>query len=188
MLHSSFAKNSYKLLILFYSFYMVFSSQAFALQADAPTGVSLFEDIILKNSFNDDVFIDDRIQKIESFYNRYDLPLADNATDFIESADRYGIDWRLVAAIGFIESTGGKYACSTAKYSAFGWGSCKIDFDSYTESIDVISRNLAGENPNTAQYYAEKDIRGILESYNPPHIVPDYADKVIKQMEIIDNQ
>ena len=48
--------------------------------------------------------------------------------------------------------------------------------------------NLAGKNPNTAQYYADKDIRGILESYNPPHIVADYADKVMRQMEIIDNQ
>ena len=136
----------------------------------------------------DESNIDERILKIESFYNRYDLPLADNAADFVASADEYGIDWRLVAAIGMIESTGGKFACETADYSAFGWGSCKINFDSYTESIDVVSMNLAGKNPNTAQYYADKDIRGILESYNPPHIVADYADKVMRQMEIIDNQ
>lgn len=186
---SSFTKMSYRLFIIFYSIYMAFSSQVFALQVEAPLGSKSFKEIYFPSEeVKDEIIIDPRIEKIAAFYNRYDLPLAANAADFIRFADFYEIDWRLVAAIGMIESTGGKNACSTAKYSAFGWGSCKINFDSYADSIDVISRNLAGKNPNTAQYYAGKDIRGILESYNPPHIVADYADQVMKQMEIIDNQ
>mgnify|MGYP001224666952 FL=1 len=107
------------------------------------------------------------------------------AEHFVVAAEKYDIDWRLVAAIGMIESTGGKFACQTADYSAFGWGSCKIDFDSYEESIDIISMNLGGHNPKTASFYKGKDLRGILESYNPPHIVPDYADKVMREMKKI---
>jgi len=167
---------------------MMFSSSAFALQVEAPEGKSFIEIEGIDPMFRDDLVVDERIEKIQSFYKRYNLPLAAHAADFIASADHYEIDWKLVAAIGMIESTGGKFACSTATYSAFGWGSCKINFDSYAESIDVISKNLAGQNPNTAYHYAGKDLRGILESYNPPSIVPNYADKVMKQMKIIENQ
>ena len=110
------------------------------------------------------------------------------AEHFVDAAEAYDIDWRLVAAIGFIESTGGKFACKTADYSAFGWGSCKIDFDSYAESIDVISMNLGGHNPKTARYYAGKDVRRILWSYNPDTIRAGYGDMVINQMEIIASQ
>ncbi len=181
---------SYRFFILFYSFYMAFSSQAFALQAEAPIGAQSFKEVgfFAEHELLEESLLDDRVEKIEKYYNRYNLPLAKNAEDFVVSADEYDIDWRLVAAIGMIESTGGKHACSTATYSAFGWGSCKINFDSYTESIDVISRNLSGQNPKTARYYAGKDIRGILWSYNPDTIRKGYGDMVIKQMEIIDNQ
>lgn len=127
----------------------------------------------------------ERAAKIDRYYGRYDLPLEGQGLTMVLAADTYGIDWRLVAAIGMIESTGGKFACKKVNYSAFGWGSCKINFKSYEESIDTISKNLGGGNPATARYYAGKSLRGILESYNPPSVVPNYADKVMKQMDII---
>ena len=136
---------------------------------------------------NEEKYAEIHVKKIDAYYAKYNLPLEGYGKNFVESARQYGIDWRLIAAISFIESTGGKHACKGATYSAFGWGSCKIDFDSYEQAIDVVSKNLGGHNPNTAKYYAGKDLRGILESYNPPSIVPDYADKVMKQMEIIES-
>jgi hypothetical protein len=179
-------KNFYKIFIISYSFYMVFFTQVFALQAEAPTGDKPFREVeVVYTHINKKTEEDTRIEKISSYYNRFNLPLAKNAKDFVYFADKYEIDWRLVAAIGMIESTGGKHACSKVSYSAFGWGSCKINFSSYKESIDVISKNLAGKNKKTAKYYAGKDIKGILEAYNPPSIVPDYADKVMHEMEII---
>jgi hypothetical protein len=190
---STFTQNVYKTLIIIYSFYISFSAQVFALEVEAPLGGQSFAQVM----FDDTAALErkkqqlesqlraERIAKIEAYYGQYDLPLQSEAEHFIDAAEEHGIDWRLVAAIGFIESTGGKFACETADYSAFGWGSCNIDFDSYAESIDVISMNLGGHNPKTEQYYAGKDIRGILEAYNPPSIVPDYADKVIKQMKKI---
>lgn len=184
-----FGKKTYKLLVIFYSFYFMFSSQAFALQAEAPVYGASFGNLNVIEALQPKKLTEDnRAAKIEKYYARYNLPLKDHAQAFVDAADTYGIDWRLVAAIGFIESTGGKFACKTATYSAFGWGSCKINFDSYEESIDVISMNLGGHNPNTARYYAGKTNREILEAYNPPSVVPDYADKVMRQMQIIDAQ
>jgi len=183
----------YKTSIIFYSLYITFSAQALVLTAEAPLGGESFRQIlfddtaIIERKIQDDIkkVRLDRIAKIESYYARHNLPLQSQAEHFIIAAEEHGIDWRLVAAIGFIESTGGKFSCQTADYSAFGWGSCNIDFDSYAESIDIISMNLGGHNPNTEYFYKDKDIRGILESYNPPSIVPDYADQVMRQMEII---
>lgn len=191
VISKTYFKHFYKLLVITYSFYISFSAQAFSMTAEAPLGAS-FKQIVVAETTNERESMDaetaERIQKIYDYFDRYNLPLKHEAEHFVAAADRYDIDWRLVAAIGFIESTGGKFACQTARYSAFGWGSCKINFDSYEESIDVISMNLGGYNPNTARYYRGKSLRGILEAYNPPHIVPNYADKVMRQMDIIDKQ
>lgn len=184
-----FNRKTYKLLVIFYSLYFMFSTQAFALQVEAPANGMSFGNVDVIEALQPKKLTDDiRAEKIRLYYARYDLPLQDYAEHFVEAADTYGIDWRLVAAIGFIESTGGKHACKTARFSAFGWGSCKINFDSYEHSIDVISMNLGGHNPKTAKHYEGKTTRQILEAYNPPSVVPDYADKVMRQMAIIDAQ
>jgi len=195
-----------RIAILFYVIYFAFTSSAFAQEALAPTQerperlaivnpVSLSEnevaealsssEVITEEIINFDLE-DTRAKKIEAYYGRYNLPLADHAESFVKYADEYGLDWRLVAAIGFIESTGGKHACSSVTYSPFGWGSCKISFASYDEAIEVVSKNLGGHNPNTAHYYAEKDLTGILYAYNS--VIPSYKDKILKQMETIDSQ
>ena len=167
---------------------MAFSSHAFALQAEAPLGAPSFlineVQVPVEKKISVKIpVIDERIQKIEKYFDRYHLPLTKEARWFVESADRYGIDWRLVASIGMIESTGGKFACKNVGYNAFGWGSCKYGFHSYQEAIDFISKNLAGQYEKTKHHYAGKDTRGILEAYNPPSIVPDYADKVMREMD-----
>lgn len=134
----------------------------------------------------DGLTVAERAAKIDAFYiAKGNLPLAGHGLAFVQSADAYGIDWQLVAAIGFIESTGGKHACKKVSYSAFGWGSCKINFSSYEESIDVISKNLGGHNPKTAPYYKGKSLTQILDAYNPPSIKPNYKKLVTKTMNEI---
>lgn len=167
-----------KLVIGIYIIMMVFAP-VFIIRAEAPDPV----DIIEPRIENEDL----RADKIDAYFARYDLPLAGHGEGFIKSADRYGIDWRLLAAISFIESTGGKFACKNASYSAFGWGSCKINFNSYEHAIDVVSKNLGGHNPATEEHYKDKTTKEILEAYNPPEIVPDYAKKVMKEMKKIEN-
>ena len=197
----------YRVAVLTYIIYFIFSPQALAQKVQAPDqkaaqklamvepvafegdeviqGLIFPEEILgLEIGIGDQE--DLRAQKIESYYARYNLPLGSHAEAFVESADRYDIDWRLVAAIGFIESTGGKHACSTADYSPFGWGSCKIDFNSYEDAIDVVSKNLGGHNPNTAYAYRNKDLKGVLYSYNS--VIPNYRQKILKEMDKIENQ
>ncbi len=181
-----FQKSTYKLFIVVYSLYLMFSGQVFALQVEAPLGGQSFKQI--KVEATQKKLTDDRVEKIRAYYARYDLPLQHEARHFVEAADKYDIDWRLVAAIGFMESTGGKFACKTVTYNAFGWGSCKYGFDSYEDAIYTISMNLAGEYHKTAHHYKGKDVRGIIDAYNPPSIAPRYAVNVLDQMEIIASQ
>jgi hypothetical protein len=164
----------YKSAIVVYIIYFILSPQALAQKVQAPDQgaaetlamvepanfigeevIGLIESLNVDSlgvDLDDESNVDERVLKIESYYARHNLPLGAYAQEFVDAADRYDIDWRLVAAIGFIESTGGKYSCTTADYSPFGWGSCKIDFDSYAHAIDVVSMNLGGHNPNTEYF------------------------------------
>ena len=126
-----------------------------------------------------------RAAAIDAYFKERNMPLAGHGMKMVEEAEKYGLDWRLLAAISVRESTGGKFACKKATYSAFGWGSCKINFKSYDHGIEVVARNLGGNNPNTARHYADKDTKAILQAYNPPSIVPRYADQVINIMNAI---
>jgi hypothetical protein len=106
---------------------------------------------------------------------------------FVTYADKYGLDWRLVAAKGFIESTGAKFACKNDKFNAFGWGSCRGEkFDSFEDSIETVTRNLSGGNPNTARYYKDKTVDEIIDAYNPPSVRANYRKLVKGTMASID--
>ena len=69
------------------------------------------------------------------------------------TADLYGIDYRLLPLIGMLESTGGKYACGG---NAWGYASCRVEFETYGEAMAVVARTLS-ERP-----YAGLDFDGKL--------------------------
>lgn len=164
---------------------LITSLWAHTTQAEAPLP-ALAASSEVQETLVDGLTVAERAAKIDAFYiAKGDLPLAGHGLAFVQAADKYGIDWRLVPAIGFNESTGGKFACKKVKYSAFGWGSCKINFSSYEESIDVITKNLGGHNPNTARYYAGKTTKEIIDVYNPDHIRPNYDKLIFKAMDQI---
>lgn len=126
-----------------------------------------------------------RADAIDAYFKERDMPLAGTGMAMVAEAEKNDLDWRLVAAIAVRESTGGKHACKKATFNPFGWGSCKIDFKSNEHAIETVARNLGGNNPNTAYHYADKDTKAILQAYNPPSIVPRYADQVINIMNTI---
>lgn len=133
----------------------------------------------------EEIILYQKAKAIDDYFQERDMPLAGFGRTMVIEAEKNGLDWRLIPAIAVRESTGGKFACKKAKYSAFGWGSCKINFDSYEHSIEVVARNLGGNNPKTERYYADKSTYKILQTYNPPSIVPKYAEQVIKIMDSI---
>jgi hypothetical protein len=123
--------------------------------------------------------------KIDEFFSKGNMPLKGYGMKMVLEAEKNDLDWRLIPAIAVRESTGGKFACKSVSYSAFGWGSCKISFKSYDQAIELLAQNLGGNNPRTARYYGNKSIKQILETYNPPSVVPTYAREVIAVMNKI---
>ncbi len=86
-----------------------------------------------------------------------------HAKDFVYSADRYGIDWRLVPAITGIESTFGK-RIPTDSFNAYGWNNGDYKFTSWEESIYHVTKTLK------EKYYQKgaTDIAKIARRYAPP--------------------
>lgn len=124
---------------------------------------------------------------IDSYFNKRDMPLEGTGLKMAEAAQENGLDWRLIPAIAVRESTGGKNACDKVQNNPFGWNSCKVGFDSVDKAIDTLAANLGGKNPSTAKHYDGKTTTEILHTYNPPSIVPHYAEEVISIMNTIGN-
>jgi len=141
----------------------------------------------LKEELNERVKIQ-KAESIDAYFAERDMPLEGTGMKMVEEAEKNGLDWRLLPAIAIRESTGGKNDCKKVSNNAFGWGSCKIGFKSNEEAIEVVARNLGGNNPKTAHHYDEKTTKGILHAYNPPSIVPRYAEQVMSIMKNIGNE
>ncbi|MFI4963119.1 MAG: hypothetical protein ACHP6H_04600 [Legionellales bacterium] len=87
---------------------------------------------------------DNRVKILTSYLKQYDSPLAPYAAEFVTSADKYNLDWKLVAAISGVESTFGKEIPNDS-YNAWGWGvygDNVIDFKSWQDGIDTVSQGL----------------------------------------------
>lgn len=122
---------------------------------------------------------------IDAYFKARSMPLAGTGMTMVLVAEKNDIDWRLLPAIAARESTGGKFACKKVTFNPFGWGSCKIGFKSNEEAIEVVARNLGGNNPNTAHHYDNKTTKQILRAYNPPSVVLHYAEQVMNIMNAI---
>ena len=126
----------------------------------------------------------EKAKSIDDYFEVRDMPLAGMGMKMVEEAEKNDLDWRLLPAISVRESTGGKFACKN-KNNPFGWGSCKIGFDSTEKAIEVVAKNIGGNHPKTEKYYANKNVKQILRTYNPPSVVPRYAEQVIAIMNAI---
>lgn len=122
---------------------------------------------------------------IDTYFEARSMPLKGTGMKMVLEAEKNELDWRLLPAIAIRESTGGKFACKKVTYNSFGWGSCKIGFDSNEKAIEIVARNLGGNNPNTDHHYAGKTTKQILQKYNPPSVVPRYAEQVMSIMDDI---
>lgn len=125
----------------------------------------------------------EKADAIDSYFHKIGAPLEGYGMKFVLEAEKNGIDWRLLPAIAMRESTGGISACKRVPNSVFGWGSCKISFDSIDESIETVALSLGGNNPNTAHHYEDKTVTQILKKYNS--VIPNYSRQVIRIMKDI---
>lgn len=88
---------------------------------------------------------DARIEVLEEFFKRYNSPLQGQGELIVRLADEHGLDYRLVPAIAFKEST----LCQKipkGSYNCWGYGIYgeKVTrFDSYPDAIDTVTKGLA---------------------------------------------
>jgi len=123
-------------------------------------------------------------EQIDAYFAKRHMPLEGYGAKMVAEAEKNDLDWRLIPAIAIKESTAGKFACG---YNPFGWGSCKIKFKSWDESIETVARNLGGNNPATARYYNGTTTEEKLHHYNGS-VVPTYTGEVMEFMELIEQE
>jgi len=118
--------------------------------------------------------VDPRIEAIRDFFAQYDCPAASLALDFVAAADHYGLDWRLLPSIAFVESTGGK---DFRNNNILGWDNGRQEFRSVGAGIYYVGYQLAHSS-----LYRNKPLERKLLTYNPR---PEYARLVRGVMDSI---
>lgn len=87
--------------------------------------------------------LDPRAMVLRGYLAQYNSPLQDNAQDFIDAADTFGVDWKLVPAIAGVESTFGK--AIPGGFNGWGWGvygTQAIYFNSWRDGIYEVTQGL----------------------------------------------
>jgi len=107
---------------------------------------------------------DPRLPALEAFFRYAHSSLLSLAPEFLEAADRHGLDWRLLPSISMVETGCGRTAVGR---NIFGWDSGRKQFASFREAIHLVAYRL-GES----KLYHGKDLGRILATYNPR---PEYA-------------
>ena len=89
--------------------------------------------------------VDPRIIAMNKFLINYNSPMASYAESFIVEADKYGLDWRLVASISGVESAFGNIT-PTDTNNGWGWrggpGGDWSQFETWADGIAEVTRGL----------------------------------------------
>lgn len=111
---------------------------------------------------------DGRSVIVEQFFKGYKSPLAGASAKFVEVADKYGLDYRLLPSIAMQESNGGKILPHNS-YNPFGYGiygKQVLRFNSFEDAIERVGRGLK-------QDYIDKGLTTpweIMTKYTPPSL------------------
>lgn len=136
------------------------ATQNFHLYSALPNQNSVIEESIISS--------DGRAKIVESLFKKYKAPLHPFSETFIQVADKYQLDWRLLPSIAMQESNGGKRVIGNS-YNPFGfgiYGSKVIRFDSWVEAIEKVGQALKEE-------YLDKGLKNpeqIMTKYTPPSL------------------
>lgn len=87
--------------------------------------------------------LDPRALVLKDYFAKYDSPLENHSQDFIDAADEYEMDWKLVPAIAGVESTFGKF--TPGGFNGWGWGvygNQALYFNSWRHGIFTVSKGL----------------------------------------------
>ena len=121
--------------------------------------------------------VDPRVAILQTFLSKYNCVDEPLAAYYIQDADENSIDWRLLPAISFKESTCGKHYINN---NLWGWESGAYHFASLSAGIDYIS----GELDMGPWYYGKTTLQK-LQAYNGH---PGYAESVLNIMQSISKE
>lgn len=114
---------------------------------------------------------DARALVLEQFLQKHGSPLAEYAEYFVDRADYYGIDFRLVPAIAMCESNAGKRMPTKASHNAWGISvetgeTTGANFTSWYSAIHWVTRYMK------EKYFARgiTDLVDIGAIYAPPSV------------------
>jgi hypothetical protein len=127
-----------------------------------------------KGAATPDYSRDPRLETLRKFFKKTGCPAERMASVFLEAADAYALDWRLLPSLSFVETTGGKTARNN---NLFGWDSGRAKFNSVSAGIHAVGYKLANST-----IYRGKKLEKVLAIYNPN---PDYARAVKSVMRSI---
>jgi len=127
-----------KLIIILILIFTAFVSQGKAHALEASGSSATLKSKVAENK------VDNRAEILKGFLEQYNSPMVNEAENFVKYADKYDLDWRLVASIAGLESGFGKHI-PYESYNAWGWGvygDNVIRFESWEEGIETISHGL----------------------------------------------
>ena len=90
------------------------------------------------------VSTDARSKILANFFQGYNSVLAPYSQNFIQTADKYELDWRLLPSIAMQESNGGRIMIHSS-FNPFGfgiYGSSVVKFSSFEEGIEKVAKTL----------------------------------------------
>ena len=111
----------------------------------------------------------DRVEALEKFFDEFKSPLKANAGTFVDVADKYNMDYKLLPAISCMESSCGRFLIE-GSYNPFGWGiygKNAIYFKSYDEAIETVAKGIRDSYISKGLNTPEK----IAPVYTPPNFV-----------------
>jgi len=119
-----------------------------------------------QNLLKDGVVAKDvRYELLSNFFQKYDSDLLPFASEIIDTADRYGLDFRLVPSIAMQESNLCKKVIKES-YNCWGFGiyGDKVKkFKNYSNAIDTVTKTLASDYKAQGLVTPEQ----IMKKYTP---------------------
>lgn len=117
---------------------------------------------------------DSRTGRLESFFKYYHCPEPYHTSEYLRTADGYGLDYRLLPAISIRETSCGK----GAKVQNNLWGYHRESFPSIAAGIEFLAHRLT-RHP----LYRGKTLQDKLFVYNPRAAYPEEVQRIMRQIE-----
>ena len=112
---------------------------------------------------------DPRALQVYYFLKKYDSPLQGSAVDFVEIADKYRVDWKVLVSITGVESTFGKNIAQDS-FNPFGY-MCKNGvcyFNSFREAIEQTAKTISHDRAYS-EYRRTRQVYDLAVPYNFVH-------------------